>query len=171
MTWGDRPPFVMSAANSGLPQGAFPGHEALTGHSRIKLAVFTVLGIHVAILMGVLIQGCKQTPPVSQTTPPAPLAAAPPANHAKAEAASGVPAPPPPPLIPVGGRVNHESTAPIEQTPEAHSPKVYIVVQGDGFYRIAKAHGISLKALAAANPGVDSNKLKIGQKLNLPEPK
>src|SRR5260221_5497106 len=95
MTWGDRPPFVMSAANSGLPQGAFPGHQALTGHSRIKLAVFTEVGIHVAILMGVLIQGCKQIPPVSQNTPPAPRATAPSAQHAHNAAASTVTCPDP----------------------------------------------------------------------------
>jgi len=127
-----------------------------------------VLGIHAAILMGVLIQGCKQTTPSSQI---APLALDSPAKHAKAEAASAVPSPPPPPLIPARGQVNRESQAAVEEHPAPRSTKVYTVAEGDWFSKIAKAHGISLKALAEANPGVDSTKLKIGQKLNLPEPK
>ncbi len=47
--------------------------------------------------------------------------------------------------------------------------KEYTVVSGDAFYKIAKAHGISITALAKANPGVDSRKLKVGQKLTIPE--
>ena len=40
---------------------------------------------------------------------------------------------------------------------------------GDGLAKIAKAHGVTLAALEEANPGVDSKKLKVGQKLNLPK--
>lgn len=47
--------------------------------------------------------------------------------------------------------------------------KEYTVVSGDAFYKIAKAHGVSITALAKANPGVDSRKLKVGQKLTIPE--
>jgi peptidoglycan endopeptidase LytE len=47
--------------------------------------------------------------------------------------------------------------------------KEYTVVQGDAFYKIAKAHGVSITALTKANPGVDSRKLKVGQKLTIPE--
>ena len=53
----------------------------------------------------------------------------------------------------------------------ARAPKLYTVAEGDWFYKIAKAQGISLKSLAEANPGVDSAKLKVGQTLKLPEPK
>jgi len=45
----------------------------------------------------------------------------------------------------------------------------YTVKAGDGLAKIAKAHGVSLEALEAANPGVDSRKLKVGQKLVLPK--
>jgi LysM repeat protein len=44
----------------------------------------------------------------------------------------------------------------------------YTVVSGDSFYKIAKAHSISVRALADANPGVDSARLKIGQTLQVP---
>jgi LysM repeat protein len=41
-------------------------------------------------------------------------------------------------------------------------------LKGDSFYKIAKANGVSLKALAEANAGIDSAKLKVGQVLQLP---
>ncbi len=42
------------------------------------------------------------------------------------------------------------------------------MLKGDSFHKIAKANGVSLKALGDANPGVDSAKLKVGQVLQLP---
>ena len=44
----------------------------------------------------------------------------------------------------------------------------YVVVKGDTLAKIAKAHGVKLKALEAANPGVDPKKLKVKQKLAIP---
>ena len=41
-------------------------------------------------------------------------------------------------------------------------------MKGDSFYKIARAHRISAKALEAANPGVNSAKLNVGQVLQLP---
>jgi LysM repeat protein len=45
----------------------------------------------------------------------------------------------------------------------------YTIKAGDGLAKIAKAHGVTLAALEAANPGIDSKKLKVGQKINLPK--
>lgn len=47
-------------------------------------------------------------------------------------------------------------------------PPPYAVVPGDNFTRIAQKHNVTLKAITAANPGVDSRNLKVGQMLNLP---
>jgi LysM repeat protein len=44
----------------------------------------------------------------------------------------------------------------------------YTIAKGDTFSTIAKAKGLTVKAIQAANPGVDSSKLKIGQKIKLP---
>ncbi|MEI7766698.1 MAG: LysM peptidoglycan-binding domain-containing protein [Phycisphaerae bacterium] len=44
----------------------------------------------------------------------------------------------------------------------------YTIVKGDTFSTIAKAKGLTIKAIQTANPGVDSSKLKIGQKIKLP---
>jgi LysM repeat protein len=44
----------------------------------------------------------------------------------------------------------------------------YTVVKGDTLATIAKKHGVTIKAMEAANPSVIPTKLKIGQKLTLP---
>ena len=46
-------------------------------------------------------------------------------------------------------------------------PGQYAVVKGDTLSGIAKKNGLSLKALQDLNPGVDSNRLQIGQKLQV----
>ena len=43
-------------------------------------------------------------------------------------------------------------------------------MKGDSFYTVAKKYNVPLRAVVAANPGVDSTKLKIGQKLKIPAP-
>jgi LysM repeat protein len=44
----------------------------------------------------------------------------------------------------------------------------YVVKSGDTLSKIAKVNGTTVKALEAANPGIDPNHLKVKQKLNLP---
>lgn len=44
----------------------------------------------------------------------------------------------------------------------------YKVAKNDNFALIAKKHHTTIKAIEQANPGVKSNKLKVGQKLNVP---
>ncbi|MBO4649108.1 MAG: LysM peptidoglycan-binding domain-containing protein [Lentisphaeria bacterium] len=44
---------------------------------------------------------------------------------------------------------------------------IYVVKAGDNFSTIAKRHGLRASDIMAANPGVDSSRLKIGQKLRL----
>lgn len=78
------------------------------------------------------------------TNPPVPTVAAPPAV-------------PIVPLVP----------EPAPAAPVAE-PKVHVVAKNDSFYTMAKKYGVSMKAIEAANPGVDSTKLKIGQKINIP---
>jgi LysM repeat protein len=47
----------------------------------------------------------------------------------------------------------------------------YTIKSGDSFAKIARANGVSLADLEAANSGVDPKHLKIGQKINLPAKK
>ena len=53
-------------------------------------------------------------------------------------------------------------------TDAAAGGNTYVVKSGDTLSKIAKANGTTIKAIEAANPGVDANHLKVKQKLNLP---
>jgi LysM repeat protein len=55
--------------------------------------------------------------------------------------------------------------------PVVAGPDEYIIKAGDSFAKIARAHGCSIADIAAVNPGVDSSKLKPGQKIKLPAKK
>lgn len=167
----------MSNPNPFVPKGSLLDQQSQR-RSRLKLAVFCVLAISVTGLVAMLIQGCKRTPPddssnnpfltdtnniasgnPTDTTSTNPVAdtnipAYTPPNGTNVTAYTPPPAPPTPPPQP---------PAPPEQTSSD-----YVVVAGDTLAKIAKANGVSLKALEAANPGVDSRHLKVKQKLVLP---
>ena len=56
----------------------------------------------------------------------------------------------------------------------AHEPAVagpgeYVIKSGDTLAKVARAQGVSLADLQSVNPGVDSSKLKPGQKIKLPK--
>ena len=55
--------------------------------------------------------------------------------------------------------------------PAVAGPGEYIVKAGDTGSRIARANGVSLSDLRSVNPGVDWAKLRVGEKLKLPEKK
>lgn len=55
-----------------------------------------------------------------------------------------------------------------QPSPARPATKDYAVVHGDSFHKVAKANGISLQALAEANPGVESARLRVGQVLQIP---
>lgn len=45
----------------------------------------------------------------------------------------------------------------------------YTVKSGDYPAKIARAHGVSVSSLMAANPGLEPTKMKVGQVINLPK--
>jgi LysM repeat protein len=55
--------------------------------------------------------------------------------------------------------------------PAVAGPGEYIVKSGDTGARIARANGCSIADLTSVNPGVNWSKLKVGEKLKLPEKK
>ena len=154
----------MSNPNPFVPKGSLLEQQSHR-RSRLKLMVFCVLAVSVTGLVAMLIQGCKRTPPdeggntsMTDTNTPSDVSTnMPPDTNATAyvpaiptNAAYVPPTPPPqPPVVPAAGTE-------------------YIVVTGDTLSKIAKANGVSLKALEAANPGVDSKHLKVKQKLTIP---
>ena len=130
------------------------------GRSRLKLAFFCVVGVHVAALMVALLsQGCKreQAPPPETAMPPITDTNLPPVDTNFPPANVGTSAPPAmvePPVAP----------------PVMGSAQEHVIAKGDTFSDLAKKYGVSVKAIEAANPGVDPKKLKLGQKINIPAP-
>jgi LysM repeat protein len=57
------------------------------------------------------------------------------------------------------------------QEPAVAGPNEYVVKSGDGGAKIAQKAGVSLDDLKSVNPGVNWNKLAIGQKVKLPAKK
>jgi len=50
----------------------------------------------------------------------------------------------------------------------AGGEEIYIVKSGDTLTKIAKAHNTTIKAIESANPTVDPNHIKVGDKLKIP---
>ena len=151
----------MSTPNPLVPQGTFPDK----GKSHVRIAVFTILAIHVVLLGALLIAGCKKTaepPPADATTniftppPPEPPPLTPPPTNVY------VPPVTPPPVFPLPPAAPPEPPAGLTE---------HTIVKGDSFYTLAKKYNVGWKAIGDANPGVDSSKLKIGQKIKIPAPK
>jgi len=152
----------MNNPNPFVPKGSLLEQQTYR-RSRLKLGVFCVLAVSVTGLVAMLIQGCKRDQPATDagvdTNAPVMMDTnTPPVD-------TNVVAVPPMPLP--------TNAAPVVVPPPIVEPVVtpgseYAVAKGDTLTTIAKAHHVTLPALMAANPGVDSKHLKIGQKLVIP---
>jgi LysM repeat protein len=157
------------------------------GKSNLYFKVLMVVAVHVVLIGGMLLQGCKDntsnkdtantnsaafnpdtmpmaTNPAVASNPAAPMTEVPGTlNPNMSNVIPGVAATPTPALQPMPQPAVVEPP----KAPEA-AEKEYVIVQGDRLAAIAHRNGISLKALMDANPGVNAKKLKIGQKLQIP---
>lgn len=95
--------------------------------------------------------------PTPSTPAPAPVPVPAPAPSQPLATIPPTPAPTPAP-------------APAPAPATASEPKAHVVAKNDSFYTMSKKYGVGMKAIEAANPGVDSTRLKIGQKINIPAP-
>jgi LysM repeat protein len=179
----------MNTPNPLVPQGTKPN----TGKSTFRITVLTIMLLHVALIGGFLIQGCspsKETvPPVADTNlppveptpavdtnasnalpapgtlPGAPVAPAPATAPGTAQAPGMVP----PAVAPIPASAPAIAPAPAAELAAAPANgSEYVIVKGDTLAIVAKKHHVTLKALQDANPGVDSRKLKLGQKIQIP---
>jgi LysM repeat protein len=175
-----------------MPQGALPPKPSST----IYFKILMVLGIHVVVISGLLLQGCKETPKentnaattttaadqTAASSNPAPIPAPPPVDTSATTAAL--------PGAPSNASIGAMPGAPVAQTPAsplpvapvaatpapvapvAATPAVggheYIVAHGDTLGAIARKNGISLRALQEANAGLNPRKLQVGQKIEIP---
>lgn len=173
-TPNDKRPRYMSPANSGLPPGCLSGHPV--PQSKIKFTIIAVLAVHALVLVGVLIQGCKQGPQAADSLPTGDVRPAPDKMARTGQNIRGTISKPPVrqtevASAPTGALRSHSYGAAPERDAKREGMQAlgeYTVTEGDWFFKIAKSRGISVKALEEANPGVDSTKLRIGQVLNLP---
>jgi LysM repeat protein len=148
------------------------------GRSRVKVAVFSVLAFHVAGLTALLLtQGCKrEVPPPDQDNGLGGGPGQPEVPMLDSNAAYYTESNPPTDITSVAPTNTYIAPPeqnigqPVPPVPLAGQTSEYVVKAGDSFYTIAKNHNTTIKAMEAANPGVDSRKLKIGQKLVLPAP-
>jgi LysM repeat protein len=154
----------MNNPNPFVPQGSLLEHNKR--RSRMKLYVSCVVVAGAAGLVTMLIQGCQrheetETPPPTESSPPMMMETSLPPIEATS----------PPVVVPPPVPTNTQAVAPLPPVVPVAPPTAgteYVVVKGDMLYKIAKAHGVTLKALEDANPGVEPSRLKIGQKLTIP---
>ncbi len=162
-----------------IPQGTTPSR----GKSTFFFKVLMILTVHVVLIGGMLLQGCKDTNTKdTAANPPAPdtNTASTDASNLPPVTATGLsnavanpqqpasqqpqvtqaPLPPAQPLSP--------ATVTPAAPPATTGASEYVIASGDTLGAIAHKNGLALKALMDANPGVNPKKLKIGQKVQIP---
>ncbi|MBI4327212.1 MAG: LysM peptidoglycan-binding domain-containing protein [Chloroflexi bacterium] len=158
----------MNTPNPLIPQGTLQ-QPLSRGKSNVRIAVFTIIAIHAVFFGGLLMQGCKREVPKTTAAQTNKLTL-PPLDtnyytNLPPEAVTAQPVTPAPAAqLPVAAAPT-PAALPTEAPAET---KEYIVAKGDSFYKIAKDHGVSVAAITKANPGVDSTKLQVGSKLQIP---
>ena len=161
----------MNSPSPLIPQGSNLEQQNQARPS-LKVNIFCAIGVNVAVLLVLLMQGCKrEQPPMENATttdmqpvydesnqPPVvdpyqPVVADPAGGSNVAVAVPELqPIPQPQPVIP------------------PPSATEYKIEKGDSFYTIGKKFGVSSKAIQAANPNVDPAKLQIGKTIQIPAP-
>lgn len=140
--------------------------------SSLMVKIFCAIGVNVAVLLVLLMQGCKREQPqpveeagnsgvFTDANPPAfeeytNEALLPPDTNVIAE-----------PALPPPSAETYVPPAPVAPEP---STTEYAIQKGDTFSTIAPKFHVSVKALLAANPTVDPTRLQIGKKINIPAP-
>jgi len=155
-----------------------------------------ILAVHVVVISGMLLQGCKDTstkdlvkqdptvaspadttPATGSTTAGAPVSTGttvdmpttvnPNISNAYAGTATSA-APAPTSTQPMTSAVPPAKPSDLAVPTASGEGKEYVIVKGDILAAIAHRNGVSLKALMDANPGVNAKKLRIGEKLQVP---
>ena len=146
-----------------IPQGSLL-EQKTNGRARMKIAVFFVLAIHGIGLLALLMQGCQKDKQsgllAEQTNNVATPAFVEPTNQPVVATTDAPPAQVTP--TPLVTEAAHAPALPLASTNE------YTIAKGDNFTTIGKKFGVSAKAIADANPGVESSKLRPGKQLHIP---
>ena len=140
----------------------------------MRIAVFSILAIHVVVLGGLLILGCKRddkgtetvdTPPMTNDLTPPPFGGTEVvATSAIAQAIATNPAV----TNVLGGPGISIPPTPIPPSPDAGAPIVHTIAKGESFATLATKYGVSVKAIQEANPNLVPTKLQINDKVKIP---
>lgn len=151
-----------------VPQGSFESQARRKSH--VRIAVFGILAVHVVVLGGLLILGCKREDKPAETAdtpPPMTNDLTPPPFGSDVVTTS------PPPVAPanvVGG--NPPLQPPVVPSltlpPEVGAVADHKIAKGESFSTLALKYGVSLKAIVDANPNLVPTKLKIGDVVKIP---
>lgn len=171
-----------------IPQGSL--QSQISRRSNVQLAVISIIAIHVVFFGGLLLQGCKRNTQTTDggagatnTTDNLSVAAFDtnsmyyPSPAALPTTATGQQAVAPIATESLGTPATNnylESTTPgfgtattaVETAPV--QMKEYAVVKGDSLYKIAKTHHVTVAALKKANPNIDPDRIRVGDKINIP---
>jgi LysM repeat protein len=174
----------MNTPNPLLPQGTIPPR----GPSSLYFKILMIFAVHIVVLGGILLVGCKDTAKVTaKTDQPMDVAKSDPMSATPSDIAPApAPVAPPVSMPPLPGGNN--PTPPVAALPAPVGPapqttlaapaappipaitggSVYVIAAGDTLGAISKKTGVSVKAIEDANPGIDAKKLQIKAKLQIP---
>jgi LysM repeat protein len=153
----------MNSPSPLVPQGSNLEQQSKT-RSSLKIKIFCALGVNVAVLLVLLMQGCKREQPQQTEALPVYTETNPPAVEV-------LDTNPPPAVV---------DTNPVTQVPPANittppalpaTAQDYTIQKGDNYFTIAPKFGVTAKEIQAANPTVDPAKLQIGKKIVIPAAK
>jgi len=163
-----------------IPQGALP---TTRNRSHIRIAVFTILAVHLVLLFALLMAGCKKTSEQAKNDVPADTGAPvpPPFDPNVPPAGSNPPSVTPTSTVPPVITSTSATSSPVAPPPIDNKPArvetppsslaegtEHTIMKGDSFYTLAKKYNVTQRAIANANQGVDPSRLKIGQKIKIP---
>jgi LysM repeat protein len=149
-----------------IPQGSNLEQQSKS-RSSLKIKIFCALGINVAVLLVLLMQGCKREQPQQQAelfpiytdTNPPPVETVDTNMLPVVDTNAVVQLPPTTTVVEPSTTV---TPPPLTTTQE------YTIQKGDTYSTIAPKFGVTVKALQTANPTVDPAKLQIGKKIIIP---
>lgn len=169
-----------------VPQGSFEAQAR--GKSRVRLAFYTIVVVHVLAIAGFLIIGCKREDKDAGLGSMAPTNETPVFGSDPSVVSSALtntnPSLTPATSAPLANATS-TSTPPVPTTPTTPSPVTttptpavtdivpaaeieHTVVRNDTFDTIARKYGVTVKAIQLANPNVNPTALRIGSKLKIP---
>ncbi len=134
---------------------------------RVSVVAGLIVGVHVAVIGSVVMtQGCASTQSGAGSTVPAQVETAPvpPMPPSAAVVAQPVPA-----MQPVAFPAIQPPVEPTPLKTSVAAENVYVVKSGDSLSKIAASHGVKTAELKELNQITDPNKIRVGQKLILPD--